>query len=169
MQPSEYFGLVYKVEFSQATDGTGFQEIGKCYDVATSNDSNEVTRNWTDGSSQKWMTGFTHGIEFRVSKTTADNLGVAVPQNVYAASDAIDGVTGVTAGAGGAIQIGEQIEGKSASMGILKLTPLDTLQQPIYAFNATATLKDMALDDGLGEVTVSVSAEKLIKGTLTFA
>lgn len=169
MQPSDYFGLVYRVEYSPETDGTGFAEVGKCYDLSPSNDNDEVTRNWTDGTSQKWYTNFSHSLDFRVSKTTAANLGVVVPQNVYASGDTIDGMTGVTVGVGGAVQIGEPVEGKTAALGILKLTPLDTTQQPIYMFNASVSITDFTLDDGLGEVTCTATAEKVIKGAVTFA
>lgn len=169
MQDNEYFGLTYKVMASPKSDGTGFIEVGKCYDVSKDDSSDDVDRSWSDGTSKTWTTGFKQAITFRISKTTAENMGHIIPQNVYASGDAINGLTGVTAGVGGAIQMGQPIDGKTATIKTLQLVPLNGAQTPITAFNCSTSFSEHTLDDGLSEITVRVSAERVIQGAVTFA
>lgn len=169
MGDSEYFGLLYKVMASPESDGTGFVEVGKCYDVSKDDSTDSVDRSWTDGTSQEWTTNYKQAFTFRVSKTTAANLGNIVPQNTYAAGDPIDGLTGVTAGTGGAVQMGLPVDGKEATIKTLQLQPLNSAQAPITAFNCSTSISEHTLDDGLSEVTVRVSAERVIQGSVVFA
>lgn len=167
MDPADYVGLNYKMEIG--TDSASLTEVGKVYNLSPSTDSDEVSRNWIDNTSQKWQTNYVKTLEFTISKLTADNITTVVPQNVYEKGDAVDGMSGVTVGDGGAIQVGESISTKESVVGILKLTPLNSEQKPIYMLNATIAITDMPMDDGLTELTMTATAEKVIIGNLTFA
>lgn len=163
--PEEYTGLSFHVEFSK-NNGKTFERVGKCHDLSPSNDNDTVDRSYTDNTSLKLPTNYTHSLEFITTKTTVENLGVVVPQNIYHEGDEV--MLGVTVGAKGGIQVGEPIEGKESSVGILRLKPLNPAQKPVYLLNATVNITDMPLDDNLVEITCTANAEKILVADLNF-
>lgn len=167
MDIADYVGLNYKM--SVGTNSSSLTEVGNVYNLSPSTDSDEVSRNWIDNTSQKWQINYVKSLEFTISKLTADNIKAVTPQNVYDSGDSVDGMSGVTVGTGGAIQVGEAISSKDSVVSILKLTPLNSEQKPIYMLNATIAITDMPMDDGLTELTMTATADKVIIGNLTFA
>ncbi len=163
--PSEYTGIAFHVEFSK-DNGKTFERVGKCHDLSPSNDNDTVDRSYTDNTSLSLPTNYTHSLEFVTTKTTVENLGVVVPQNIFQPGDEV--IPGVTVGEKGGIQIGEPIEGKEPVIGILRLQPLNPSQKPVYLLNTTVNITDMPTDDNLVEVTCTATAEKILIADLTF-
>lgn len=164
MEAKEYFGTIFSVDWS--TDLKVWKTVGACYDLSSSIDTDDVSRTFTDGSALNLKKGYKHTAEFKVTKVTAENLGIIVPGNVYKKGDAIDGVAKVKAGNDGAVQVGEPIKGKATPLGHLRLTPSNSAQKPIYMLNATASISGRNMDDGIGDVTLTVTFDKDIQGDI---
>ena len=165
----EFSGLTHDLYFG-AKDGKNFKKILGVHDLEPDNDKDDVTRDFIDGTSLKVLKKFTSSMKFKVTDIGQENLKNIVPGHVYDNGEAIDNTTGITAGTGGAVQVGLK-KGSSAQVpGTLKLVPklASQAKHTIYVLDADATLTDWSIEDGLTEYEITVSGT-FIEGDLTFA
>lgn len=165
----EFSGLTHDLYFG-AKDGKNFKKILGVHDLEPDNDKDEVTRDFIDGTSLKVLKKFTSSMKFKVTDIGQENLKNIVPGHVYDNGEAIDNTTGITAGTGGAVQVGLKKGSSTQVSGTLKLVPklASQAKHTIYVLDADATLTDWSLEDGLTEYEVTVNGQ-FVEGDLTFA
>jgi hypothetical protein len=169
MAAIDYAGLNHDLYFGDKT-GKNFKQVLGVNDLDFDNDKDEVTRDFIDGTNLKLIKSFKSTIKFKVTDIGQDNLKNIVPGYVYDSGETIDGTTGVTVGAKGAVQVGLQKGSSTQVPGIFKLVPKLAAQagHTLFMLDAMATLSDISQEDGLTEFEISVTG-KLVKGDLTFA
>ena len=165
----DYAGLKYDVYYGDS-DGSNFKNILGVSNAEFDNSSDEVTRNFLDGTGLKLKTNFQSAMNITITDIGQDNFENIVPGYVYQPGDEIDGYEGVTVGPGGAVSVGVENSGTIQVPGILKLVPklANQSNHTMYMLDAVSSISDTSLDDGLQEYVISVSG-RLIKGDLTFA
>lgn len=165
----EFSGLTHDLYFG-AKDGKNFKKVLGVHDLEPDNDKDEVTRDFIDGTSLKVLKKFTSSMKFKVTDIGQENLKNIVPGHVYDNGEAIDNTTGITAGTGGAVQVGLKKGSSTQVNGVLKLVPklASQAKHTIYILDADATLTDWSLEDGLTEYEVTVNGQ-FVEGDLTFA
>ena len=163
----EFSGLTHDLYFG-AKDGKNFKKVLGVSDIEPDNDTETVERKFIDGTSLKLVKSFTSSAKFKITDIGQENLKNIVPGHVYDNGEAI--TTGITAGTGGAVQVGLKKGSSTQVPGTLKLVPklASQAKHTIYILDADATLTDWSLEDGLTEYEVTVNGQ-FVEGDLTFA
>ena len=165
----EYSGVIHDLFFGDKT-GKNFKQVLGVSDLEFDNDTESVTREFIDGTSLEILKSFKAKITFKITDIGQANLEKIVPGHLYAQGDSIDGVTGVTVGEKGAVQVGIKKSTSQQVPGVLKLVPRIAAQagRTRYMLNAESTITDTSEEDGLTEYTISVTG-RLVDGDLTFS
>lgn len=165
----EYAGVIHDLFYGDKA-GKNFKQVMGVSDLEFDNDVETVERQFIDGTSLKLTKNFTATIKFKITDIGQENLSKIVPGHLYASGETIDGVTGVTVGDKGAVQVGIKKSSSQQVPGILKLVPRIAAQagRTRYMLNAESTITDTSEEDGLTEYEISVTGQ-LIDGDLTFA
>lgn len=144
-----------------------YNEITGVHSTENDNSSDDITRNFIDGTNFKKKTNFTGSLTFIVTNLAYTNLNNLAPGYVYAPGETIDGTT-MVAGPDGAFTVGRQKSSSTQELGTIKLVPLVAAQagRTQYVANATIELTDKSMDDGLLELTYTVSGD-IVDGDLT--
>lgn len=169
MADIDFSGLTHDLYFG-TKDGKNFKKVLGVSDLEPDNDTETVERKFIDGTGLKIVKNFTSSAKFKITDIGQENLKNIVPGHVYDSGESIDGVTGVTAGTNGAVQVGLKKSSSTQVNGTFKLVPklASQAKHTIYILNADATLTDWSIEDGLTEYEITVNGQ-FVEGDITFA